>query len=346
MTQVNTHQPSSYTPPAQSPAVTTSRDADDTAFYLGALRRHRRLVLVLPVVAAVIVGGLNMLRRREYQASAAFLPTESSAASSALGSLSGLASQLGIPGLSSVAAGAASLGPQFYGDLLTSHALLHSLLVTRFDVKADENGSDAYAGTLMEYLKTDGKSEEDREIAARTRLSKRIIEVHVDRPTGVVRFDVKTDNRRLSAQIARRMLGLVNEFNLQRRQTQAGNERDFAARRAAAALDSLRVAEAALADFRSGNIDFSRSPRLGTRESELQRRVALAQQVYGTVSQRYELANLEAVRNTPVITIIDAPEGQVEALPRHTRMIAFFAALFGGLLACGIAIWKERAKRR
>ena len=110
--------------------------------------------------------------------------------------------------------------------------------------------------------------------------------------------------------------------------------------------DSLRAAEAVLADFRATNVDFSRSPRLATREAELQRRVSLALQTYTTIAQRYELANIEAVRNTPVVTVIDAPEGLVEARPRHTASIAFAAFAFGLVLAVVIALNGERLAAR
>jgi uncharacterized protein involved in exopolysaccharide biosynthesis len=142
--------------------------------------------------------------------------------------------------------------------------------------------------------------------------------------------------------VSRRLLELVNDFNLRRRQTQAGAEREFDARRAAAALDTLRAAEAALADFRASNIDFSRSPRLGTREAELQRRVTLAQQIYTTIAQRYEIASIEAVRNTPVITVLDGPEGLVEAQPRYTAAIVLGAFGFGLVLAGAIALIAAR----
>jgi uncharacterized protein involved in exopolysaccharide biosynthesis len=199
-----------------------------------------------------------------------------------------------------------------------------------------------FAGTLVEYVDPDGKTPTDQLLAAMEVFRKRILSVSVDRPTGIVRLEVRTKNRQLSALVARRLLDLVNDFNLKRRQTQAGAEREFVARRTRAALDSLRVAEATLADFRAANIDFSRSPRLTARETELQRRVTLAQQIYTTVAQRYELANIEAVRNTPIITVLDAPEGLVEARPRYTlaKMIAAF--LVGLLIATVLALRAER----
>ncbi|MDB4915861.1 MAG: lipopolysaccharide biosynthesis protein, partial [Gemmatimonadetes bacterium] len=72
-------------------------------------------------------------------------------------------------------------------------------------------------------------------------------------------------------------------------------------------------------------------------------RIALAQQIYATVAQRYELANIEAVRNTPVITVLDAPEGLVEARPRYTRQIVLAVLVVGVIIAAAIALWSERS---
>ena len=217
-------------------------------------------------------------------------------------------------------------------------------MTTPFDARTPgEYGGVPFKGTLVDYIKPTGKTPTDNTLATMQAVAKAMLTVAVDRPTGIVRFQVRTKNRALSALIARRLLDLVNEFNLKRRQTQAGAEREFDLHRAQASLDSLRAAEAALADFRATNIDFSRSPRLATREAELQRRVSLAQQIYTTVAQRYELANIEAVRNTPVVTVLDAPEGLVEAQPRYTVAIALGAFVVGSRSRrARIALWLER----
>ncbi len=265
--------------------------------------------------------------------------------SSSLGALSSVASQLGIPGLSAFASGSASVSAQFYGDLLTSNALLHTAVTSEYDATAPGENGRPFKGTLVDYFRPSGPTQTDRDIEAMKRFAKKSLTVTVDRPTGIVRIEVLTKNRVLSALVARRLLDLVNEFNLRRRQTQAGAERDFTARRARAALDTLRAAEAALAEFRASNIDFSRSPRLGTRETELERRVSIAQQIYSTVAQRYEMSNIEAVRNTPVVTVLDAPENLVEAKP---RLIPFFVAggvVFGFVAACVLALGAERFAR-
>ena len=274
----------------------SNADRDATAQYLAAFRKRWRLLVALPLTLALVALAVSLLRPRLYAAHAAFLASEPSSMSGSLGALSSVASQLGIPALSAVAAGSAGLSTQFYGDLLTSNTVLHALVTERFDAsKVIEHGGEPFSGTLVEYLAPRGKTPTDNELSAMKSFVNRMLVVTVDRTTGIVRFEVRTKNRQLSALVARRLLDFVNEFNLRRRQTQAGAEREFDLHRARAALDSLHSAETALADFRATNIDFSRSPRLATRESELQRSVALAQQIYTTVAQRYESANIEAV---------------------------------------------------
>jgi uncharacterized protein involved in exopolysaccharide biosynthesis len=334
--------PSSRTRASASPP---SPGGSELATYWAACRNHARLLLALPLGLALVALAASLLRPRPYAAHAAFIASEPASMSGSLGALSSVASQLGVPGLSAVASSSATGSAQFYGDLLTSATLLHAVVTTRYDATdVGEFGGRPFRGTLVEYLDPHANTQTDRELAAMKGVARSMVTVAVDRPTGIIRFEVRTKNRRLSELIARRLLDLVNDFNLKRRQTQAGAEREFDARRAQAALDSLRGAEDALAEFRASNIDFSRSPRLGAREAGLQRRVTLAQQTYTTIAQRYELANMEAVRNTPVITVLDAPEGLVESRPRHTAAIAIGVYAASMALAFGIALALERRK--
>ncbi|MGH7618457.1 MAG: hypothetical protein ACREPM_14650 [Gemmatimonadaceae bacterium] len=333
--------PERLTPPLRPLGVAVAQPGLDV--YLAALWRRRRLVIALPLALTTVVASLMLFSPRKYSARAAFIASEPQSMSGSLGALSSVAQQLGVPALSAVASSSATGSAQFYGDLLTSSTVLRAVVSTPFDARSPGvNGGIPFNGTLVDYVQPTGKTPTDNTLATMQALAKGLLTVSVDRPTGIVRFQVRTKNRRLSALIARRFLDLINEFNLERRQTQAGAERDFDLHRAQASLDSLHVAEAALADFRATNIDFSRSPRLATRESELQRRVSLAQQTYTTVAQRYELANIEAVRNTPVVTVIDAPEGLVEALPRHTIAIAFGTFVAAATAACALALFLER----
>lgn len=317
--------------------------SDTIAPYLAILRRRLRLLVLVPSALALVALTVLLLTPRRYRATASFVASEPSSMSSSLGALGSVAAQLGIPALSAVASSSASTSAQFYGELLTSRELVRTVLTTQYDASdTGTNGGIPYRGTLVDYLEPKGKTATDSLVDAINRFTRNVLTVSVDRTTGIVRLEVQTRNRTLSALVTRRLLELVNDFNLRRRQSQAGAERDFGRMRTDAALDTLRNAEAQLASFRASNIDFSRSPRLAAREAELQRRVALAQQIYTTVAQRYELANIESVRNTPLITVVDSPEGLVEARPRYTVFITLGAGAFGLLVAIAIALYSAR----
>jgi uncharacterized protein involved in exopolysaccharide biosynthesis len=321
---------------------------ESIAPYVTALRKHPRLVIGLPVAFAAVMGTVSLLKPRTFVARAAFVASESSPISGSLSAISSVATQLGVPGLSSLAGGGGSpsSSPQFYADLLTSATLMHEVVTTKYEAPADGRYEGvAFSGTIVEYFKPTGLDAIDRELSVMKSFTANNLVVATDRATGIVRIEVRTKNRILSGLVARRMLDLVNEFNLKRRQSQAGAERDFDAKRAAAALDTLRAAESALSDFRTTNIDFSHSPVLATREAQIERRITLAQQVYTTIAQRFELANVEAVRNTPVVTVLDAPEGMVQARPRYTVAFTLGAFLAGLLFAVGIAFRSERVLR-
>jgi uncharacterized protein involved in exopolysaccharide biosynthesis len=335
--------PDRATTPRFTDAVSPPPPQNPLAPYVRALRKRLLIVVAIPVAFALVGLALVLPRPRFFEARAAFISSEPQSLSGSLGALSSVASQLGVPALSAMASGTATGSAMFYGDLLGSNAITRAIVTTTYDASnTGEFDGRPFKGTLVEYSRAKANTEEDKQIAAMRYLTRTIMKVTVDRPTGIVRFTVRTRNRQLSALVARRTLDLVNDFNLRRRQTAAGAEREFDLKRAHAALDTLRGAEQALADFRTTNIDFSRSPRLATREAELQRRVTLAQQIYTTIAQRYEIANIEAVRNTPVVTVIEAPEGLVEARPRRTALILLGVVGVGVLLAIAIALSLER----
>ncbi|MFI5398665.1 MAG: GNVR domain-containing protein [Candidatus Binatia bacterium] len=168
-----------------------------------------------------------------------------------------------------------------------------------------------------------------------------LLTVRTDRVTGVVRFDVHTRDRDLSLGIADRLLELINDYNLRRRQSQARAEREFVEQRLALAQSALTTGEAALSDFSRRNRRFADSPELVAEEARLQRQVSLRQQLYVTLAQSYEAAKIEEVRNTAVITIVDRPAGFVEPMSRGAVRNTTLALLVGGFVAVALALVSE-----
>ncbi len=89
---------------------------------------------------------------------------------------------------------------------------------------------------------------------------RKAVDVGVSVRTGVVTLRVKTKNPELSERISEQMLSWLNDFNLQKRQSQAAAERKFTEARLDEARRQLREAEDHLLVFMERNRDTRNSP--------------------------------------------------------------------------------------
>lgn len=335
---------STYTPPTtdalgerRTPAVDGAAEPSVWT-YVAVLRRWKRLLIALPIAAALIAATVAFLIPRKYVARASFIPQESSTASRS--ALAGIAAQFGVAQLGSLLGTEGTTSPAFYVDLMTSQSLLNDVVTTRYTIRQPE----PFSGTLVEWFDVSARTPIEKRLKTMKKVREKVVTLGVDRAAGVVGLSVKTTSPELSALIARRYLDLVNDFNMRRRQTRAGAEREFTERRTDEAYGELRAAEAELSSFRTRNRAFVQSSDLTTQQAALERRVSLAQQVYTSLRQQYESAKIEAVRNTPVITVLDTPEGLVEPQSRGVTL-AFAGGLVGGfLLALMIVVIGERRR--
>lgn len=288
-----------------------------------AVLRRRKLVLSYAIALSLLVGASVFLKPRLYSANAAFVTQDAPAPNV---NMSQIALQLGI------ATGRVSAGsPQLYADLLESRELLRRLISTRFEVGGDR----PFRGDLFDYFKIKSR-ESNQGLAEALNATRELIDVKHNRTTGMVSVEVQTRNPELSIAVVRELLSLLNDYNLRRRQSQARTEREFTELRLREAQKQLSDAENQLAAFHQSNRQFSQSPALAAEEARLQRNVTMRQQLFVTLSQNYEVARLDEVRSTPVITVIERPEGFAEPQRRGTIKKAALGGFLGLIL--GIAV--------
>jgi uncharacterized protein involved in exopolysaccharide biosynthesis len=308
--------------------------------YFAVLRRWKRLMIALPLGLALVAGVVAFLIPRKYIARAAFVPEESAGPTKS--ALAGIAAQFGVPQLGALVGGEGTTSPAFYVDLMNSQSVVNDVVSTRYTIYRPKR----FTGTLVDYFDLSARSPIEKHLKTMKRVREKVVSISVDRAAGLVSFSVKTKSPQLSALIARRYLDLVNDFNLRRRQTRAKAEREFTQQQTDAAYADLRAAESELAAFRQRNRSFVETSALTLQEAALQRRVTLAQQVYTTMRQQFEAAKVEAVRNTPVITVIDNPEGLVEPRPRGVLLAMAAALVIGFMIAVVWAVTAERMSAR
>jgi uncharacterized protein involved in exopolysaccharide biosynthesis len=269
----------------------------------------------------VLVVLIGLAGRRTYSSSLSFVPQVSDAG---LGGAGGLAAQLGV----SVPGSDLTQTPDFYTSLLQSDQFERQLVESQYRVK--DNIGETLSENLIsifEIESTSGARSRDMAVEALDKL----IRVSNALKTGVVQFQVTTDDPSLSLQVARRALALVNQFNMSTRRSRYGQESAFLASRIVEAQAQLKRASDSLQSFLDNNRDYANSPPLLFVHDRLQTEVAFRTQLYGNFTQRYEDARVQEARNTPVITVVEAPILATRPVGRFLAYKAVAAAMFGGL---------------
>jgi uncharacterized protein involved in exopolysaccharide biosynthesis len=318
--------PRSYAPEAGRPV--SARGALTPIEAANVVLRHWRLVLLVPLGLAFLVGLWGLLKPRDYSSSASFMPNQESSTAS---SLAGIAAQFGV----NIGGGGAGNSPQFYADLLTSHDLLRATVLTPFGAQ----GLD-----LVRTWDVSG-SDSARKVERAITLLGRRLTVDVRAETGVIALTATTRHADLSERIVSRMIDLVNAFNLNTRQSQAAAQRRFIEEQLKVSRGQLLQAEDSLQAFLEHNRSYQSSPQLQFEESRLQRHVDLRQQVYTSLSQSYEQARIDEVRSTPVITVVSPAELPARPDRRHLFLKVTIALVLGGILGLVLAFGAEYVRR-
>jgi uncharacterized protein involved in exopolysaccharide biosynthesis len=300
------------------------------------LLNHRYSILFISLFTALVVGVVGLVRPRNYATSGSFIPQ---GVGQTLGGMAALAGQLGfaLPSSSS----SLSESPEFYASLLRSRQIFSRVLMDSHELKSVRWGDTVeVSGTLLDLLEIEAPSPERRVEEGLKWLNDHVTTL-VDRRTSLVRISVITPWPEVSQSIASRMLDLVNDFNRANRQTQAAAERVFIEGRMGEAKTDVEAAEGQLRGFLEANRQFQNSPQLQFEHDRLQREVAMRQQLYATLSQAYQDARISEVRNTPLITVVEAPQRPVLPAPRRLSLKVLLALLGGAVLGIAFAFVRE-----
>jgi len=159
---------------------------------------------------------------------------------------------------------------------------------------------------VLDLVRADAPSQAQRLDLAVRELSGFVV-ANEDKKIGTVRLTVKTKWPSVSLGLADRLLLGVKEFNLKTRKSQATSERQFVESRAGEAQLALRSAEDRLQVHVQQNRVIANSPELVLQRDRLQREVQLRLQVFTSLLMNREEAKIREVRDTAVITVLEAP---------------------------------------
>jgi uncharacterized protein involved in exopolysaccharide biosynthesis len=298
-----------------------------SALVLRAVFTRWYLVAATAVVAVGLALAAALAAPRTYTARTSFT-TESRRGGGS--QLAGLAAQFGIGG-----AGDATGSPAFYLDLVQSPVVLGRVVDAVYTVSGGRRAR--YA----QLVGVKGISPADERVAAMRDLSRRF-SAALSPKTGVIKMTVTTRSPALSKAIADTLFAALNEFNLRRRQTQAGEERRFVERRLAEARADVREAEERQRAFLATNRIYQTSPELILQHDRLQREVQFRQSLLTTLASSYEAARVDEIRDTPVISVVEPPEVPPLPDPRRPWALFILSGLAGTAVGLALAVWRTR----
>jgi uncharacterized protein involved in exopolysaccharide biosynthesis len=287
-------------------------------------------------VATVLTVLLSLVLPKRWTAEVNFVPEASSSFELPKG-IGALAGELGF----SLPSADPMSSPDFYAAVMESRTLLERTLQTRFARPAAGAADSAPLIRILEIEEDTPRETLDEGVEWLRNHSS----ATVDNNTGAVEFSVELPDPDLAAAVTTHMVGLLNDFNQKTRNLRARERRKFAEVRTAEAQGDLEVAEDSLRDFLTRNRQFEYTPQLLFERNRLERQVALRQEVYQTLRREFEIARIEEVNDTPVLTVVDpAVPPAKPSSPRPIRM-GFVAAVLGLLLGVTLAFVLEYLER-
>lgn len=322
-------------PVPDDPAARDEKESGSAVALVNVALNHLRLLVLLPLVAMILAGLLALVVGPSYVAESTFKPESPDLPS---GGLFTMATQFGLD-LASFTEGE---GVEYYARLVTSREILSDVLRTEFPRGDGEGGADT--ATLLALYGVEADTEEERIWKGVERLRKQVT-VSIDHGAGVISMSSEAPTRELATAINGRILELLNRFNLEKKQSQARAERAFVEAQTQEARQELEAAEKRLAEFLSQNRRYEASPELVNEVERLRRQVDLRQQVYTGLAQAREQARLDEVRNTPVFTVLDRPEGSARQVGGVIPSM-FMGLLLGVVVAALWAFLREYIQRQ
>ncbi len=296
---------------------------DSLALWNNLLWKHRRLAIGLPVLASIGTLVVTLFISPTYTATTTFVP-ETNTQTRIPSNLAGLATPLGLS-----LGSEASKSPKFYAEVLRSRELMEQVLTSKYRNPRAESLDSA---TLLQILRVRGRNSADSVYRGVRKLDA-LIAVRVSTPTNIVTLDVDAPDPQLAAAIANRFIEYLNAFNTHSRQSQAGEQRRFVEQRVADGERDLRESEENLRGFYERNRSWQQSPQLTFGEGRVRRQVEIRQEVYLTLKREYEMARIEEVNDTPVITVIDVASAPVKKSKPKRLMLTAIAFILGGIIA-------------
>jgi uncharacterized protein involved in exopolysaccharide biosynthesis len=285
------------------------------------LVRRWRVLIMLPLLAAVVALVASFAFRPRFQSVAVFAPAQTST-QSLPASLQSIASQFGF------ALPSSGYSVYYFAQVLHSRSVLET-------VARDTLRADGQILAVMDLLNVKKRNPE-RELDDAVRALEDRIDVQTDDQANLVGVRTQGPSPHLAEALGKAVLLALDSIITLSHRTGGSYERRFAQAQADSARNALRSAEDQLRDFYKANRSITSSPTLQVEEGRLRRQIQVLQDVYLALMNQEEAGKLQEARNTPAISIVQPPLASSKKVwPR--RAVWGLFAMIASLLA--VSAW-------
>jgi uncharacterized protein involved in exopolysaccharide biosynthesis len=310
------------------------REETSLLAFFSILLVHRSTIAAL-ALAGLVTGGIVASTEADlYVSHAAFI-------------VRGARQQVQLPG------GAAALGVtlgafaefsqsvSFYADLARTKGILGK--VARKEYSTSE--SPGVKRPLAKILGIDEPNPDKAATLAAQRIAKNV-SYTISSRTGVVGLVVKETDPLVAQQVNANILLEIDRWSREEGHRQAVREREFIEQLVADARSRLAQAEQTAKTFLELNRQYESSPELVLEYARLNRDVMLRQQVYNSLTETYEQARIEEVRNPTLLNIVEPADLPVDPQRRQALRTTLMGLTVGLLAGMVIAVLRQRVAEK
>lgn len=188
---------------------------------------------------------------------------------------------------------------ELFPVICRSNAITDEILSRTFSVADDDRQKSL---TLSQYFDQDNQDKLRRALHG-------VVTVSADKKTGVISISAETEYPALSQAIVSAFISELEDFNLNKRRSQAKDNAVYLSREVEKARTELAAAEDSLEALQAANRNWygATSPDLMKSLARLQRQVEIQTKKYLFLTQEYEIARLDIQKDVPIVRILDHP---------------------------------------
>ncbi len=297
---------------------------DINIFELARMLFARRRLIVVSTLAVMVLTAIYLFTKPNlYTSTAVVLPSGNSGNVSVLENLVGIAGQM-----TSYDANSSAMFPV----VLRSDLIVDG--VAQYAYAFDQNGK-SYRMTLGDYF---GITNPDLLRHA----VRGITTITADQRTGEIYVRAETKYPELSQKVIGEYLARLEDFNRNKRRSQARENEQYLSRQLETAEKELREAEDNLEAFQKSNLDWaiSGSPEILKELGRLRREAEVQSTTYAMLAREHEMAKLEVQKDIPIVRLLGPPSlPTIKSGPFRRNLIIMSGIVAFMLTVFALIVW-------